>query len=117
MKFFERRLFLEFFDTEKIIDAEVNISLFTVSLLDEFKFSLYISPHEEFVILELIDQRRNSSIFEIGLNHLSHISCNEQSLHFFKVDNQPSSPYQDKNLQSPFWSIKIKPMVYFQLDV
>jgi hypothetical protein len=117
MKFFERHLFLEFFDTEKIIDAEVHISLFTVSLLDGFKFSLYISPHEEFVILELIDQQKNSSIFEIELNHLSHVTCDEQSLHFFRANNQPSSPYQDKNLQSPFWSIKIKPMVYFQLDV
>jgi len=111
--FFEKYTFLEFFDTEKSIDDEAGISIFTVSLKDGFLFSLYVSPHEEYVSLKLVKENADKPIFEISLSHLSSISCDAESLHFFKADDQARFPYQDEHIIKPFWSVRVKPSIHF----
>jgi hypothetical protein len=115
--FFEKYTFLEFFDTERIIDDEAGISIFTVSLRDGFLFSLYVSPHEEYVSLKLTKEDLDKPIFEISLSHLGSISCDAESLHFFKEKDQSRFPYQDVHIIKPFWSVKIKPSVHLQLEI
>jgi hypothetical protein len=115
--FFEKYTLLEFFGTERIIDHEADISIFTVSLKDGFLFSLYVSPHEEYTSLRLEKEGLDKPIFDISLSRLSSISCDAESLHFFKDKDQSRFPYQDEYIIKPFWSVRIKPSVHLQLEI
>jgi hypothetical protein len=117
MDFFEKYMFLEFFDTEKIIDEDASISVFTVTLEDNTVFSMYVSPHEEYVSLELVKKNRASSIFEIGIAGLSHIKCDKETIYFFRQHEKSNFSYQDVHLVEHFWSIRVKPTVHFRLNL
>ncbi|HEV2601267.1 MAG TPA: hypothetical protein VGT41_03135 [Candidatus Babeliales bacterium] len=117
MQFYERYTFLEFFDREEIIDLEVSISKYIISLDDRSIFSLCISPHEEYATMKLIIDNASSPIFEISISSLDRISCTDDSLYFFKQSNDIPFPYQDAHLKEPFLIVRVKPTVSFQCDI
>lgn len=117
MQFYERYTFLEFFDREEVIDEEASILRYIVCLEDKSIFSLYFSLHEGYAIIDLAFDSTDKIIFEIGISDLDRISCTDDSLCFFKVNNDPVFPYQDAQLKEPFLIVRVKPTVSFQCDI
>lgn len=117
MQFYERYTFLEFFDREEIVDQEVSISRYIISLEDKSIFCVTIFLHERSVTIKLAFDNINKTIFEISISDLERVSCTDDSIYFFKKSQDTPFLYQDLLLNEPSLVVRVKPTVFFQCDI
>ena len=100
MKFTEYEL-LELFDDKKVFDKEVYRAEYYIKYDDDFLFTLYILPCEDYATVTLSKKNIDTFIFDIGLRNIEKIICKENKLFFYKLDNN----------EEPFLIVQVGPSV------
>jgi len=112
MSFFcDRYEMLELFDSEVIIDEEVDIAIYKVTDENNLSLSVYFSPYDGDVGLILTQKGSKRFIYELGLSKIEKVQIDrgipgEIRLIFFK-----------ENLQSSLVTVMIKPEISLSCDI
>jgi hypothetical protein len=116
---FIRWKFLEFFDTEKILQEDACIYSYNLQTLDGFIFSLYVSVFDEYCIIRL--DRKNSpmhAIFEVSLKNVIRIDCDLEKLYFYQAKTPllRTNREEEECLKEPSFTLIVKPFVMLSMD-
>ncbi|MCX5921774.1 MAG: hypothetical protein NTX86_00380 [Candidatus Dependentiae bacterium] len=117
---FERYEFLEFFDTEKILDEEIGSVRYTIRLEHDFSFEIYVLAIDKYMSITLYHSKLSHVIFNIGFHEIDKIRLektpNATFLVLYKEDPE-KFPYHDETTREPYLKIMIKPSVAIQLSL
>lgn len=116
---FERHVFLEFFDQERVISEESLLIKYIIALQENFTFSLYLNTFEGTAVITLNHKNLHDPIFDIALKKIIKIELdknqNKKTLNFYRQEKN-TFQYQDEKLISPFLSLQVYPNVSFSYD-
>jgi len=113
---FERYKFLEFFDYERIIEEDALDLEYVINLEEGFIFKLHVQIFDGYASITLNHNKLDVFIFNIAVNCVRTISCDESFLYFYKEDKE-GFLYKEQKLIEPFLIVRIKPSVSFVSDV
>ncbi|MCI1696856.1 hypothetical protein [Aneurinibacillus aneurinilyticus] len=103
---FDEYKLLELFGNEpKVIDEEAEIYVYSTGYVDEFLFELYFSTYDERVSVRLEYKNLSNPIFEVGLDNISRIICDEEKIEFCR------------DIENPVLRIYIRPSVTLDIDL
>lgn len=102
---------LELFDEEKAIDVEVDIFKYFLKR-NNFIFSLYISPHDDFCAISLFYENYKDFIFDIGINKLKKLEVNKKN-----DDRTILDFFDSKSEYIPVLSVIVKPTISVQFGI
>jgi hypothetical protein len=117
---FIRWKFLEFFDTEQIIEKEAHIYKYYFDTPDGFVFSLYISIFDECCIIALNRKDHGApAIIEVALDNVIRVDCDNEKLYFYqtKTSTLRTILEEEQSLLQPSYVILVKPLVTINVDL
>lgn len=108
---FEQWKFLEFFDHETIVEEEGQLIVYQVNIMNNFIFSLYMEPYDQFVIITFKEKNTSHIIFEISMENIAKITSDKTTLFFYKEKNT------NERILDPDYTIIVKPKVSLSLHI
>lgn len=108
--YFDRNDFLEFFNEEDVVEKYDELIMYSFST-DEFTFSLFLLGYRKCSNISLIKHKNSHTIFDISLENISKITCNETSLFFYKGKES------EIDLSKPDYTVVVKPKVSIDWQV
>jgi hypothetical protein len=102
---------LEFFDKERLIDAETEEVEYILERDDSFRFTFTIMPYDEFVSVSLYYRLWHAPIFDVGIHNINRIELDRKKqdyvfLSFFKEGEE-----------NPVFTVMLNPTIAIQYSI
>ncbi|GAC43357.1 hypothetical protein [Paenibacillus popilliae] len=105
IRFDEYKLLEIFCNEPKILVEEAEIYLYSTGYVKDFLFELYFSTFDEHVSVRLEHKHLVNPIFDIGLDNISTIRCDEEKIELCRDE------------ENPVLRIYMKPSVTLDIDL